>query len=115
MEFILEYWYIILAGIILLAVAAVAAVRFFKQPNSEQVKKVKEWLLAAVVAAEKELGGNGTGQLKLRSVYDLFLARFPWMAQVVSFDTFSKWVDEALDTVEEWLKNDNIAEYVAGK
>lgn len=115
MEFILEYWYIILAGIILLAVAAVAAVRFFEQPNSEQVKKVKEWLLAAVVAAEKELGGNGTGQLKLRSVYDLFLARFPWMAQIVSFDTFSKWVDEALDTVEEWLKNDNIAEYVAGK
>lgn len=115
MEFILEYWYIILAGIILLAVAAVAAVRFFKQPNSEQVKKVKEWLLAAVVAAEKELGGNGTGQLKLRSVYDLFLARFPWMAQIVSFDTFSKWVDEALDTVEEWLKNDNIAKYVAGK
>lgn len=115
MEFILEYWYIILAVAVLLAVTIIAAVRFFKQPSGEQIKKVKEWLLAAVLAAERELGGNGTGSLKLRMVYDMFVARFPWVAKFISFGTFSVWVDEALETVEEWLKNDNIAEYVAGK
>lgn len=114
MEFILEYWYIILAAVVTTAVAVVLAVRFFKQPSGEQVAKVKEWLLVAVLEAEKQFG-SGTGKLKLRSVYDLFVARFPWLAKIVHFETFSGWVDEALDTVEEWLKEDKIAEYVANE
>lgn len=114
MEFILEYWYIILAAVVTTAVAVVLAVRFFKQPSGEQVAKVKEWLLVAVLEAEKQFG-SGTGKLKLRSVYDLFVARFPWIAKVISFDVFANWVDEALDTVAEWLTEDKIAEYVASE
>lgn len=111
MEFVLEYWYIILAAVVMAAVGIVLAVRFFKKPSSEQVAKVKEWLLMAVLEAEKQFG-SGTGKLKLRSVYDLFVARFPWIAKIVSFETFAQWVDEALDTVEQWLTEDAIAEYV---
>ena len=111
MEFVLEYWYIFLAAVVMVAVGIVLAVRFFKKPSSEQVAKVKEWLLMAVLEAEKQFG-SGTGKLKLRSVYDLFVARFPWIAKIVSFETFSQWVDEALDTVEQWLTEDAIAEYV---
>lgn len=111
MEFVLEYWYIILAAVVMAAVGIVLAVRFFKQPSSKQVAKVKEWLLMAVLEAEKQFG-SGTGKLKLRSVYDLFVARFPWIAKIVSFETFAQWVDEALDTVEQWLTEDAIAEYV---
>ena len=111
MEFIMEYWYIILAAVVMAAVGIVLAVRFFKKPSSEQVAKVKEWLLMAVLEAEKQFG-SGTGKLKLRSVYDLFVARFPWIAKIVSFETFAQWVDEALDTVEQWLTEDAIAEYV---
>lgn len=111
MEFIMEYWYIILAAVVIVAVGIVLAVRFFKKPSSEQVAKVKEWLLMAVLEAEKQFG-SGTGKLKLRSVYDLFVARFPWIAKIVSFETFAQWVDEALDTVEQWLTEDAIAEYV---
>lgn len=111
MEFVLEYWYIILAAVVMVAVGIVLAVRFFKKPSSEQVAKVKEWLLMAVLEAEKQFG-SGTGKLKLRSVYDLFVARFPWIAKIVSFETFAQWVDEALDTVEQWLTEDAIAEYV---
>lgn len=114
MEFIMENWYFILAGAVLLATGIIVTVRFFKQPSGEQVKKVKEWLLVACLSAERQFG-SATGQLKLHSVYDLFLVRFPWLAQIVSFETFSGWVDESLETMEEWLKNDNIAEYVAGK
>lgn len=112
MEFIVENWYMIAAAIVLLCVAIWLVVKFFRRPSGEQVAKVKEWLLYAVVAAEKEFGG-GTGQLKLRSVYDLFVSRFGWIAQVIPFATFSGWVDEALTTAEGWLRdNAAIANYV---
>ena len=62
------------------------------------------WLLWAVTEAEKELGG-GTGKLKLRQVYDLFVTRFPWLARIVPFDLFSDMVDDALDEMREMLKN----------
>lgn len=112
MEFIINNWYIILAAISVGAVGGVLAYKFFHQPSSKQVAKVKEWLLLAVLEAEKQFG-SGTGRLKLRSVYDLFVSRFPWVAMVVSFKTFSGWVDEALDEVEDWLKEDAVSEYVA--
>lgn len=112
MEFIINNWYIILAAFAMGAVGGVLAYKFFTQPSSKQVAKVKEWLLLAVLEAEKQFG-SGTGQLKLRSVYDLFVSRFPWVAKIVSFSTFSGWVDEALDKVEDWLKEDAVAEYVA--
>ena len=104
MEFIINYWYIILAVIAILVVAAVAVYRYLGLPREEQLAKVREWLLWAVTEAEKELGG-GTGKLKLRQVYDLFVTRFPWLARIVPFDLFSDMVDDALDEMREMLKN----------
>ena len=94
---------------LLLALAAAAAARFLEMPSAEQREKVKEWLLWAVTEAEKELG-SGTGQLKLRQVYDLFLQRFPAIAKRISFATFSYWVDKALIDMREML-NKNKAIY----
>lgn len=102
MEFIMNNWYVILAAMAVSAVGCVLVVRFFKQPRAEQVSKVKKWLLVAVQEAEERFGA-GTGQTKLRFVYDLFTAKFPTVAKIITFETFSEWVDEALDTVEEWL------------
>lgn len=114
MEFIMEYWYIILAAAVMAVVGVLVAVRFFKQPSSEQMAKVKEWLLWAVLEAERKLG-SGTGALKLRFVYDLFVGKFPWLAKIVSFEQFSNLVDEALDKMQELLNKDEaVAEYVAG-
>lgn len=109
MEFIINNWYVVLAILALAAVGGVLAYKFFKQPTSKQVAKVKKWLLVAVQEAEERFGA-GTGQTKLRWVYDMFTAKFPWLAKIVTFETFSGWVDEALDTVEEWLKDDAVAE-----
>ena len=67
--------------------------KFFKLPRESQIAKVKEWLLFAVMQAEKELG-SGTGQLKLRYVYDMFVSKFPYLVQFVSFEFFSKLVDD---------------------
>ena len=75
----------------------------------------REWLLWAVTEAEKELGG-GTGKLKLRQVYDLFVTRFPWLARIVPFDLFSSMVDDALEEMREMLKtNQAVKAHVNGE
>lgn len=107
-----ENWYLALTAVVMVVMAVVLVGSFVKLPTKEQIAKIKEWLLYAVTEAEKELGG-GTGQLKLRQVYDLFVQRFPAVAAVISFDTFSGWVDEALEQMREMLtKNENVAAYV---
>lgn len=69
----------------------------------------KNWLVYAVAEAEKVLGSK-TGQLKLRLVYDMAVARFPIMAKMLPFNLFGKLVDAALDVMKDMIaKNDNIA------
>ena len=114
MDFIFNYWYIILAFVAIGFAGGVAVYRFAKLPTDEQISNVKEWLLGAVTNAEKELG-SGTGQLKLRQVYDLFIVRFPWLAKIIPFSTFSEWVDEALEVMRNMLKtNEAVQVYVEG-
>lgn len=104
MEFLIENWPLIVGAVAVLATAGVAIARFTGLPTEKQLAKVKEWLLWAVTEAEKDLGG-GTGKLKLRQVYDLFVQRFPWLAKAVSFELFSSLVDEALEEMREMLGN----------
>ena len=76
--------------------------------------KAKEWLKWAVMVAEEELG-SGTGQAKLRYVYDMFIEKFPALASVLPFSIFSKWVDLALEWMREQLdKNDAIRTMIQG-
>lgn len=103
MDFIVNNWYVIVAIIVLLAGGGFAVYRFAKLPRAEQLAKVKEWLLWAVTEAEAALGG-GTGQLKLRYVYDMFVEKFPWLVKVISFELFSGLVDDALDDMREMLE-----------
>ena len=114
MTFLLENWYLFVAAIAVAVVIGVVIGKFLNLPGSEQIEKCKEWLLWAVTEAEKELG-SGTGQLKLRQVYDLFIQRFPAIAKMISFDTFMLWVDEALEKMREMLKqNKAVKELVEG-
>ena len=114
MDFLIEYWPVLVAGIAVLAVAGMGIYHFVGLPTEKQLNKVREWLLWAVTEAEKELGG-GTGALKLRQVYDLFIIRFPWLAKVISFDMFSALVDEALEEMRELLKtNQAVSAFVNG-
>lgn len=88
---------------------------YTKLPTEEQIKKVKEWLLYAVIEAEKDFGG-GTGQLKLRAVYNEFCQVFPDLAKLLTFATFSLLVDDALTRMKKILEyNKDIEAYVEGK
>ena len=112
MDFLINNWSILIAAIAVIAVAALAVYSFIKKPRTEQIAKIQEWLLWAVVQAEKDLGG-GTGQLKLRYVYDMFVDRFTEMAIVISFEKFSSLVDQALVKMRHLLETNNkIEEYV---
>ena len=114
MKVLIENWYVIVGLLAVLECVIYAGYRFLKLPMKAQAAKVKEWLLWAVTNAEKELGG-GTGKLKLRQVYDLFVQRFPAVAMAVSFDTFSQWVDDALTEMRKMLvENKAAAELVKG-
>lgn len=114
LNYIASTWYIYLGFIAIGVVAGILVYRFVKLPTSEQIQKVREWLLWAVTQAEKELG-SGTGQLKLRSVYDAFVARFGWLAKIIPFRVFSDLVDDALEEMREMLANNKaVAEYVEG-
>ena len=88
--------------------------KFAEKPSSEQIIKLKEWLLWAVVQAEKELGGK-VGVLKLRMVYDMAVSRFPSLMAFISFELFSKYVDEALEQMRHLLEsNERLKDYVEG-
>lgn len=102
MQFIINHWYFI---VFVIAVFAI----MFTQPT-----KIKEWLVYATTQAEKELGG-GTGQLKLRAVYDMFVTKFPWLSKIIPFSFFSYLVDEALKEMNNMLDtNSAVASYVIG-
>lgn len=116
MKWITENLYLLIAAVAVVGSCAAVAYRFLGQPREKQVDKVKEWLIWACVEAEKQLQ-SGTGQLKLREVWNLFCAvpAFTWVAKVISFETFSGWVSEALIQVKEMIvANDSLAKYVYG-
>lgn len=116
MNWLVDNWYLVVAGLALLAFVIYCIYTFFGMPTEKQIAKVKEWLIFATLQAEKELQ-SGTGQLKLRQVYNMFCSvpAFTWIAKVVSFDTFTYWVSDALLEVKLMLiSNENLAEYVYG-
>ena len=112
MRFLIENWPVLLSFLCGVAVCLLFAVRFSKEPTERKITMIKEWLLFAVVQAEKELGA-GTGQIKLRYVWDMFIQTFPALAPVISFEMFSKLVDEALDQMRHLLEtNKDVSAYV---
>lgn len=110
--FIMNNWLTIILSIAALAVFIVKVVQFVRSPSDKQIENLKEWLKLAVTEAEAALG-SGTGQLKLRDVYDMAVEKFPWVGEFVTFETFSSWVDEALEWMNNQLEsNEKVKAYV---
>lgn len=104
MDWLIENWYYIVFFIVVIFICVYGCM----------TGKVKEWLKYAVTLAEKELG-TGTGQLKLRQVYDWFCNTFPVFSKILPFAIFSKLVDDALEWMRiELEKNENIKAIVEG-
>lgn len=113
-ELVTNYWYVIVGLIAIIALVVARVKGFIKLPTDKQIERVKEWLKYAVTEAEKELG-TGTGQAKLRLVFDMFIQRFPIFSKFITFQTFSAWVDIALEWLNKQLsENKNLVQYVYG-
>lgn len=97
MEWLASNWYVVV-----FIVACLVGI-YIAITNKQ---RVLEWLKYSVSMAEKELG-SGTGQLKLRQVYDMFIERFPAFSKIIPFSLFSKWVDDALEFLKEQLENNS--------
>ena len=99
----------VISIIVVLCAIAYCIYEFYNLGKEKQIEMVKEWLLLAVVEAEKALG-SGTGQVKLRYVYDLFLSKFKYLSLIISFNQFSMLVDEALDVMRDMIANNKQVE-----
>lgn len=98
--------------IIIVGVAAYAIYYFMNLSKEKQLEVVREWLLLACIQAEKALG-SGTGQVKLRFVYDLFIDKFKYLSLIISFEQFSMLVDESLETMKDMISNNKqVEQYV---
>lgn len=103
----------ILVTIIVICVIGLCIYGLFRKGKERQIEIILEWLLLAVIKAEKELG-SGTGQIKLRFVYDLFIDKFKVVSYFISFSQFSMLVDQALDIMKDMVSNNKkIEEYIA--
>lgn len=115
-NWMVENWFLIVSLAAVVGGIVAAVYKFAGLPTEKQKAKIMEWLVWACIKAERELQ-SGTGQLKLREVWNMFCAvpAFGTVAKMISFDTFDKWVKDALITAKEMLvKNGNLANYVYG-
>lgn len=106
MKFLSENWTIIVFVIVLAGGVFYALTRWEKMTQKEREETVREWLLQAVIIAEREFGGK-TGALKLSSVWSEFCKTMPCIAKVISFSKFSELVDEALVKMKKMLESNN--------
>lgn len=123
MKWIIENWTMV---IVLLAMAAgpLAYLRHIMAlPPEDRIPEIKEdvrekiieWLKGQVSKAEKELGG-GTGELKLRDVYDSFIKVWPNEAEIATFKEYSEMVDEALTWMKKQMeRNESIKAHIEGE
>lgn len=102
MKMLIENWYLIVAAAASILIGGYGIYAFAKRPTESQIKSIREWLLYAVTEAEKALG-SGTGQLKLRYVYNMFIERFPVLCEIITFEMFSGLVDEALEQMRHLM------------
>ena len=117
LDWLIENWFLVVALITCIAFVISLIIRFLGLPTEKQQKKVKEWLVWGCIEAERALQ-SGTGQLKLREVWNMFCAvpTFTWVARLITFELFSTWVSDALLTMKEMLiNNPALADYVYGK
>lgn len=113
-NFITENWFLIVFALVAIIFVTCSIIRFIHMPTAKQIENLMEWLKIAVVEAEKQFQ-SGTGQLKLRAVYESAVIAFPWIAKYMTFEKFSQLVDIALVWMREQIEqNEKIREYIEG-
>ena len=112
MNWLINNWSLLVVLMCTIVIGVLVVKSFIERPTDQQITQIKQWLLYAVIEAEAVFQ-SGTGALKLRYVYDMFLQRFPSISAFISFEMFSLWVDEVLVEMKHLLEtNKSINTYV---
>lgn len=115
-NFLVENWAGLVAAGAVIYMFFLGIKGFLGLPAEKQSNKAKEWLIWACIEAEKKLQ-SGTGQLKMREVWNLFCANptFAPIARLISFEVFEKLLTDALKQAKAMLvTNPALANYVYG-
>lgn len=111
----MENWITICIIALLVIVGLVMLFNFILLPSNKQQEKIHQWLLWAVVEAERYLE-SGTGQLKLVYVYDKFKKQYPLFATFMPYLTFEKMVEAALEEMHYLIAtNPAVEDFVSPK
>lgn len=114
-DFIVNNYLTIIIVVAFVGISIFKFLGFSKKTWEEKVNTVKEWAVYACALAEAELGA-GTGALKLRRTYDMFVTRFPSLANKFSFSTYQDIAEDALLTFKDMLKtNNNVQQLIEPK
>ena len=92
MKWITDNWSLLVVAAIIIAYMLISG-----------KKSIQKWLLYGVFMAESEWG-SGTGKLKLHTVYDMFVTKYPIISKILPFAVFSLWVDEVLKEMKKTLE-----------
>jgi hypothetical protein len=115
MKWLVDNWTLIVLLGCVVVMGVIYIKQFAEKPTDEQLETIREWLLYAVIQAEKEFG-SGTGSLKLSAVYNQFCQVFPELVKIIPFALFSELVDEVLERMKKILEvNKDIEVYVKGE
>lgn len=110
MQFLIDYWPMIIVAIAMIIMAIAVVIDFIKKSPKEKLDSIKQWAIYACALAEAHLG-SGTGQMKMRETYDMFLQRFPSLASLITFQKYKQIAESALIEFKQMLSsNPNIQE-----
>lgn len=104
LNFLINNWYLIIVAIAAIVVAGMFIYSFMQKPTPEKLQNIKEWAIYACALAQAHLG-SGTGQLKMRETYDMFISRFPDLARIVPFEMYKGIAESALLEFKKMLEN----------
>lgn len=104
LNWIMENWFIIVAVMALIFVAAYQCLKFSKLTKKQQLAKIKR--TAYILVAEAEFSfGSKAGQAKFNYVYKMLANKFPLFNRIPKEAAY-KIIDEALDELKEALKEE---------
>lgn len=88
--------------------------KFTNMTNDDKIRLIQNWLLGAVILAEKQLG-SGTGEAKLALVFQWFTEKFPKISMLMTEEQFDNYVKEALKKMRKMMSdNEAINNYLIG-
>ncbi len=114
MNWLSNNWFNVVGLLIILGAALLTGKKYMEKDKAQKIEAIKEWLKYAVTVTEKALGSK-TGKLKLQMIWSMATAQFPFITKVITFEQFSKMVDDALVWMKEQLEtNPSIKAVITG-